>query len=139
MRTELFLLGLHLLSVMLWIGSLASIGLVASYASVDTKVRGQLAYLLYRRCALPAFVLAFTSGFARLWLGWHSLYAKAGWMHTKLTLALVVIVLHHWVGARTRKMALAETNDTKSITYATFVSVLVASAIVFLVLLKTIS
>jgi putative membrane protein len=67
-------------------------------------VRGKLAASLYLRLAVPAFVLSFLAGVGRLLLD-GSLYMKQPWMHAKLTTALVVIVVHHLIGARARKLA----------------------------------
>lgn len=113
---DLALIAVHVVAVVVWIGSLAAIGLVVSAPSGDDKTRGSIARRIYLKAAVPAFLLAFGAGLARLLRGWHESnvssagavaggYAKAHWMHAKLTAVLVVVALHHIVGARTRKMA----------------------------------
>lgn len=100
-------LAIHVLAVIVWIGALASITLVltAPGSMGDSKIRGALARRIYLRAAVPAFLVAFVAGLTRLLHFWQSLYAHAHWMHGKLTAALVVIGLHHVLGARARKMA----------------------------------
>ena len=107
----LIVVALHVFAVILWIGSIASAGwLLANRASAPTPEQGkaasELALGLYRRVAAPAFVLAFATGLIRLLMD-PSAYMKAHWFHGKLTLALVIIVLHHVLGARAAKAARA--------------------------------
>ena len=102
---------LHVFAVIVWIGSIASAGwMLANRASAPTPEQGkaaaELALGLYRRVAAPAFVLAFAAGLIRLLLD-KDVYMKAHWFHGKLTLALVVIALHHVIGARAAKVAKA--------------------------------
>ena len=118
-KLDLFIITLHVLAVVVWIGSLVGVGLVATAkgdAGATSNVRGTLARRIYQRAAVPAFVVAFGAGLFRLLRGWSegylsplgtwtNGYSKSPWMHAKLTTALVIIALHHIVGARTRKMA----------------------------------
>lgn len=103
---------LHVFSVILWIGSIASAGwLLANRGTAPTpeqaKASVELALGLYRRVAAPAFVLAFSAGLIRVLMD-RDAYLKAHWFHGKLTLALVVIALHHILGARAAKLAKAQ-------------------------------
>ena len=54
--------------------------------------------------AAPAFVMAFAAGLIRVLMD-PQVYLKAHWFHGKLTLALVVIALHHILGARAARLA----------------------------------
>jgi putative membrane protein len=103
---HLVLTASHVAALLVWIGSLAAIALVANAPDADAKIRGALARRVYLRAAVPGFVVAFVIGLVLLGTGWGAYgYAKAPWLHAKLTAALGVIALHHVVGARTRKMA----------------------------------
>lgn len=112
---DLLIVTVHVLAVVVWIGALAAIGLVAT-GEGDVRVRGILARRIYLKAAVPGFGVAFAFGLIRLIRGWNTAYmnpvgqmmvgySKSPWMHSKLTLALVIIALHHVIGARTRKMA----------------------------------
>lgn len=106
------LVALHVFSVILWIGSITSAGwMLANRSSAPTPEQGksaaELALGLYRRVAAPAFVLAFATGLTRVLMD-KDAYLKAHWFHGKLTLALVVIALHHVLGARAAKVVKAE-------------------------------
>ena len=109
------LIAVHVVAVVLWIGAFAAIGVVAT-GEGDVKVRGALARRIYTKVAVPAFLGAVAFGLFRLLRGWSGTsvdangivaggYAKAPWMHVKLTLALIIVALHHVIGGRTRKMA----------------------------------
>jgi putative membrane protein len=102
---------LHVFAVILWIGSIASAGwLLANRGSAPTPEQGkaavELALGLYRRVAAPAFVMAFSAGLIRVLMD-RDAYLKAHWFHGKLTLALVVIALHHILGARAARLSKA--------------------------------
>jgi putative membrane protein len=100
------LLTLHVLANVVWIGAILSVALVASQApSLSSAAEaGGLARRLYLRLAVPGFVVSFAAGLSRLLLQ-PSIYGHLPWMHAKLTCALVVIALHHIIGARVRRMA----------------------------------
>ena len=115
MDFTLVVIALHVAAVVAWIGGDLAIAVVATSEAGDEKLRGTLARKLYQRIAAPGFALAFVLGLYKLGTGWHAAtvdangivaggYAKAPWMHVKLTLALVVIAVHHVMGARAKKM-----------------------------------
>jgi putative membrane protein len=144
-KLDLFIITVHVLAVVVWIGSLVGIGLVAT-AEGDAKIRGTLARRIYQKAAVPAFVIAFGAGLFRLLRGWNegylsafgtwmNGYSKSPWMHAKLTMALVIIALHHVVGGRTRKMA----NDGATagpIGVMTWIITACAAAAVFFVIVR---
>jgi putative membrane protein len=112
---SLVVIALHVAAVVAWIGGDLAMAVVATSAEGDDKLRGALARKLYQRVAAPGFALAFALGLYKLLTGWRAAtvdangivaggYAKAPWMHVKLTLALVVIAVHHVMGARAKKM-----------------------------------
>ncbi len=112
---SLIVIALHVVAVVAWIGGDLAMAVVATASTGDEKLRGALARKLYRVLASPGFGLAFLLGLWRLLSGWGAAtvdangivvggYAKAHWMHVKLLLALIVIGVHHVMGARAKKM-----------------------------------
>ncbi len=100
---------LHLLSLMVWIGSAASIGALlrrAELASDDgaSRASSEAAAAVYRAVSTPAFVAAVAFGLL-LFLEAPATYMRLHWFHGKLTAALVVIGLHHALGAKAKRSA----------------------------------
>jgi putative membrane protein len=100
------LVAAHVVANVVWVGSLLSVALLTARAPwmADPAEVGALARRVHVRLAVPAFVASFAFGAARFALS-AGVYAHMPWMHAKLTLALVFIVLHHVIGARARKVA----------------------------------
>jgi protoporphyrinogen IX oxidase len=108
---DLALVWLHVSGNVVWIGSILAVGLVLVSGRGEPKTRGTIASDIYRRLAVPAFVVSFLCGAIRLSLNLSYYLLQHHWMHPKLTLALVVIALHHVIGARARKMAAGTVQD----------------------------
>ena len=70
----------------------------------DPPDAGTSARRVHTRLAIPAFLASFATGLARLLPARH-LYAHMPWMYAKLGFAVLVIVLHHIIGARARRLA----------------------------------
>jgi protoporphyrinogen IX oxidase len=112
------LLALHVFANTVWIGAIAAVGLLtvaaasgpASLSTGQALAPAQAAPVaaaavgLYRKLATPAFAVSFLTGVGRL-LGDPGAYMSLHWFHGKLTGAVVVIALHHVLGARARKVA----------------------------------
>jgi putative membrane protein len=106
------LLALHVTANLVWIGSITCVGWLlftaggASKGSTpaDAKTIADLAARIYRRIATPAFAVSFAFGLTQLVLRF-DYYMKAHWFHGKLTFALVVIALHHIIGAKSKRAA----------------------------------
>ncbi len=103
------LVAIHVMANLVWIGAIASVGWLTARAGAlgpsERTVVGQLAYnLLYKRAAVPAFLVSFFSAVARLSMDPKS-YFSFHWFHGKLAAALVVIALHHVIGAKARGCA----------------------------------
>lgn len=105
MGTGTLLLALHVMANCVWIGSIASVGwLIAAAAKAGDASSAVLARGLYRTVATPAFLASFLAGLLRLLLD-PKYYMTLHWFHGKLTFALIVIALHHVIGARAKKAA----------------------------------
>ncbi len=102
---------LHVLADLLWVGSVVTIAFILGRATPEPKVRGELAYSVYKKLANPAFLLAFTLGMVQLVMNLAYYFKATKFMHGKLLFALFVIVIHHIIGARARKMAQGEKTD----------------------------
>jgi putative membrane protein len=100
------LVAIHVTANVVWIGALLAVALLAARGpfSADPAEVGTLARRLYVTLAVPGFAGSFAAGLARILLE-PRVYAHMPWMHAKLTFALVVIVLHHVIGARVRRLA----------------------------------
>jgi putative membrane protein len=105
------LVWLHVSGNLVWIGSILAVGLVLASGKGEPKTRGEIASDIYRRLAVPAFVVSFLCGAIRLGSDLSYYLKQHHWMHGKLLLAVVVIALHHVIGARARKMAGASVQD----------------------------
>lgn len=96
---------LHVTANLVWIGSIACVGwLVSAAAKANDPSAAVLARQLYLRVATPAFLTSFVCGAGRFALD-PSYYIHLHWFHGKLTAALVVIVLHHVIGGKARRVA----------------------------------
>ena len=104
---EQFLVVLHVTANLVWIGSIAAVGWLIAAASKGEAKAGEgavLARTLYLRVATPAFIASFVFGASRVLLE-PAYYMHLHWFHAKLTAVLVVIAVHHVIGARARKVA----------------------------------
>jgi putative membrane protein len=103
MGTGTLLLALHVMANCVWIGAIASVGwLLAAAAKAGDRSSAVLARGLYRTIATPAFLVSFAAGLLRVLLD-PSYYMHLHWFHGKVTFALVVIALHHVIGARAKR------------------------------------
>jgi putative membrane protein len=96
---------IHVMANLIWIGTIASVGWLTAAASKENNASAAaLARNLYLRAALPAFLASFAFGVSRLLLD-PAYYMHLHWFHAKLTAVLVVIALHHVIGAKAKKAA----------------------------------
>jgi protoporphyrinogen IX oxidase len=105
MNLGVALLWLHISGNVVWIGSILSVAVILTAGALEPKVRGDIALRVYSLLSVPAFVLAFVAGTARLLLDPRYYFVEHHWMHGKLPFALAVIALHHVIGARAKKLS----------------------------------
>ena len=100
------LVAVHLLADVVWVGSLLSVGMLVARARLmaDPGEVGGLARRLYVTLAVPAFLVSLGTGVVRIVM-MPQMYAHAPWLHVKLTFALALIVLHHMIGGRAKRLA----------------------------------
>ena len=99
------LVALHVAANLVWIGAILSVALALVSRAGDGRVGAQIAYELYRRLAVPAFVVSFLAGVSRLVLSLDLYFVETKYMHGKLLFAVIVIGLHHVIGARAKAVA----------------------------------
>lgn len=99
------LVAAHVAANLVWIGSILSVALVLVSRAGDGRASAQIAYELYRKLAIPAFVVSFVAGLTRLLMSLDLYFVQTKYMHGKLLFAVIVIGLHHVVGARAKAMA----------------------------------
>jgi protoporphyrinogen IX oxidase len=105
--TALFqtLVALHVAANLVWIGAILSVSLALVSRVADGRAGAQIAYELYRKLAVPAFAVSFVAALTRLMLSLELYFIETKYMHGKLFFALIVIALHHVIGARAKAMS----------------------------------
>jgi len=106
------LVALHVMSNLVWIGSIACVGWLLAAAearaagsdAAGARTLAEVSAAIYRRAATPAFAVSFAAGLAQVALQ-PEYYLAAHWFHAKVTFALVVIALHHVIGGKSRRAA----------------------------------
>ncbi len=107
-EVHLLLRTLHLLGVIVWIGGTATAALTVAFAAEGS--RGRVAAAARRvllLVAVPGLLVAWGAGLVVFASGWPEIYARAGWMHAKLAVALVVTGLTGILTGWLRKAAVA--------------------------------
>ncbi|MBW2464482.1 MAG: CopD family protein [Deltaproteobacteria bacterium] len=105
---DFVLRALHVLGIIMWIGGTAAtalmVVLVADDARAATAAAGRKVMLMV---ATPGLLLAWAAGLTVLIPNFTSVYAKAGWMHGKLTIALIISGLTGVLVGKVKKAAAA--------------------------------
>lgn len=100
---------LHVCANLFWVGSIVAVGVILGNSAISVVDRGRIALTVYQRVASPAFGLSFIMGVTMLLLEPRYYFVQTHMMHAKLPLAIGVIVLHHWLGSRSKTMAAGAT------------------------------
>ncbi|MCA9528697.1 MAG: CopD family protein [Myxococcales bacterium] len=99
---------LHMIGMALWVGGAVAVALSAARlppASAEAQRAAQGLRKASLLVATPGMVLAFIGGLGMLIPNWTTLYAKAGWMHGKLALVVVLAALTGVLSGKLRKTA----------------------------------
>ena len=130
----------HIAGVVLWVGGAAATAWTAAQLATATPEARREGLGAVRRALLavvtPGILLAWVGGLT-LFLSALDLYARAGYLHGKITIAVVISALHGVLVARVRKAA----DGTREASAATFgglamAIVVLALAAVALVILR---
>jgi putative membrane protein len=100
------LVAFHVAANLVWIGAILSVSLALVSRATDGRAGAQIAYELYRKLAVPAFVVSFVCALTRLMLSLELYFVETKYMHGKLLFAVIVIALHHVIGARAKAMSI---------------------------------
>ncbi|AKT43013.1 CopD family protein [Chondromyces crocatus] len=133
---KLLLIWLHVVGNITWVGAILAVAAVLTGAAGDAKLRGELGLRIYQHLAVPAFVLSFVCGATRLAMDTSYYFVQTHWMHAKLPAALVVIGLHHVLGARAKKMARGEVQEAGPAAKIAAVLALTAALAAFFAIVK---
>ena len=99
------LVAAHVAANLVWIGSILSVARALLSRADDSRAGAQIAYELYRKLAMPAFVVSFVTALARLLMSLDLYFGETRYMQGKLLFATIVIVLHHVIGRIARGVA----------------------------------
>lgn len=105
------LIWLHVSGNLVWIGSILAVAILLAGKDGDPKTRGALARRVYLMLSTPAFGLSFLAGSIRTAMDLKNYFVLHHWMHGKLLFALIVIGIHHVLGARAKRMASGTVQD----------------------------
>ena len=132
------LLSVHVLANVVWIGALLAVTRILKRAgsTEDPAGVGGVARDVYLRLAVPAFLVSFGAGLAQIVLA-PMVYAHMPWFHAKLTFALVVIGLHHVIGARAKRAAAGNPGASGGISLLGALTFAAAAGAVFLGVAKS--
>lgn len=124
---------IHLVGVVLWIGGIVAAAIVAATAAKEAE-GGRNAMAAARRAVLfaatPGMLLAWIAGLAFLVPNFADLYARAGWMHTKLTLLLILTGITGVLTGRLRKAAAGTKPASSGLFAGLGLAVLLAGAVI---------
>ncbi len=96
---------LHFFGIVFWVGSVVSIAYIATAPSQPGGGLPASLRRVLRRVTVPSMVIAFAGGLGMLIPNFTSVYAKAGWMHGKLLLLLLLAGATGVLSAKLRKWA----------------------------------
>jgi putative membrane protein len=130
----------HLLGMALWVGGVATAAFVAASGAREGE-SGRAAIAAARKAVLmlatPGLLLAWLAGLSYLVPNFTTFYAKAGWMHGKLTLLIVLTAITGVLTGRLRKAAAGTKPASPGLFGGLGLAVVVLAAlIVFLAMLK---
>ncbi len=126
---------MHPLAVVVWMGGASAIALVAWAGAKGERpeVVASAARVALRALVVPALLLAWGAGLARLLPAFSEHYARSGWMHAKLTLALVASGATGMLGATLRRAAEGEGSQQGRLRVLFLVHLFLAAAVLWLV------
>lgn len=81
---------LHFLGITFWLGSAVAVAIAAATPTPWESGIAQALRKVTVRVTTPAMLVAFVGGFGMLIPNFAEVYAKQGWMHSKLTLLLIL-------------------------------------------------
>jgi putative membrane protein len=126
----------HLVANLVWVGSILSVAMVLCDTQAEALTRGKLALGVYRRVAVPAFLISFSAGLLRLLLDLDFYFVTTKFMHGKLTLAAAVVGIHHVIGARAKGLSNGKNVDAGPVATLAIVLLIFAMGAAFFAIFK---
>ncbi len=106
---------LHFLGMIFWIGSAVAVAITAAAPTQGESGIAQALRKVTLRVTTPAMLIAFAGGLGMLIPNFAAVYARQGWMHSKLTLLLVLAGATGVLSGKLRRWA-----DGQEVTPKTF-------------------
>ena len=126
----------HVAANLVWIGAITATAWILPSSIGSPSERGKLGLAVYRQLAVPAMLLSLVAALSRLFSSLDLYFVVMKYMHAKLLFAVIVLALHHVIGARARAMALGKRDDPGYVKLLGVI-ILVSSAVaVYLAVLK---
>ena len=126
---------LHFVGIVFWVGSAVAVSIAAAAPAVAENGFAQALRKVTVRVTTPAMLVAFAGGFGMLIPNFVDVYAKQGWMHTKLTLLLLLAAATGVLSGRLRRWAngqeITQTTFTRLAWVISILSVLIVTVAVF--------
>ncbi len=121
-----------MIGMLFWVGSAVAIGVAATVKSDAPQQSAKALRKANLVVTAPAMVLAWIGGLGMLVPNFSEVYARAGWMHGKLTLLLVLAGLTGVLSGKLRRAA----NGTQEVPGKTFCILWVAMAVIAAVIVS---
>ena len=96
---------LHFLGMTFWIGSAVAVAIAAAAPTPWESGIAQTLRKVTLRVTTPAMLVAFAGGIGMLIPNFADFYAKQGWMHSKLTLLLILAGVTGVLSGKLRRWA----------------------------------
>ncbi len=96
---------LHFLGITFWIGSAVAVAIAAAAPTPWESGIAQTLRKVTVRVTTPAMLVAFAGGLGVLIPNFADVYAKQGWMHSKLTLLLILAGVTGVLSGKLRRWA----------------------------------
>ena len=96
---------LHFLGMTFWIGSAVAVAIAAAAPTPWESGIAQTLRKVSVRVTTPAMLVAFAGGLGMLIPNFADVYAKQGWMHSKLTLLLILAGVTGVLSGKLRRWA----------------------------------
>jgi putative membrane protein len=130
---------LHILGVILWIGGCASAAFTAAQLMGTSSAARAEGLSSVRRTlqvvATPGLLLAWLGGLT-MFVTFFDVYARAGWMHGKLTIAILLSAMHGILLARVRRAQSQESGSASGFAGLAIALVMGAALVVALVVFR---
>ncbi|MCB9030264.1 MAG: CopD family protein [Deltaproteobacteria bacterium] len=134
----LYSFALHIIGIVLWMGALFAVAQILKIGSEESlsAAMQKLLKKVWVGYMVPGVVLVLLTGFYQFAVGGIGVYMKQGWMHAKLTLVVLLLIVTALSFIQTQKIFSGERASRKVVSLVHAVSGFVLLVVVFLAKLK---